>query len=439
MPASIRWLAFGGVDGPWANQISIEDELLAVGERLGPTGGVTLYAGGAGTNGVQVADPSPRGTALVRELGEILDPRAGRDAHYQPLRVAPHAAGTRADLTAMLAAALAEQGPRLFIWLAGHGGAGETRTAVTLSDWMGDGITVADLSDALVGLRPFRVVQTTCFGGGFAEAILAQPTRACGLFATTWDLPASGCDPDPIRARDSYGALLLKALGDKADDLDGDGVVGLAEAHVRAASDAPGLEVPLLSSQAWLEREVGDLQSDSANDRPPPYPADEPLLWEERTLLRNLLTRLAISEADLDTKFDVLVTEEGELSAAVNDLEVDSETALLALRADLLTRWPALEDPWHPDFAATLQTEGPAIEAFLANSAAHAAWVAKVALANAAADKLDDHKVKLAPYDRASFALATMERATIAKAGIEGSTWATFESLRRCEREGLPQ
>ena len=429
-PASIRWLAFGGVDGPWENQLSIEDELLAVAARLGPTGGVTLYAGGAGTAGVQVADAAPRGTTLAQSLGEILDPRGGRDAHYQALRIAPQAAGTRAALTASLALALAEQAPRLLLWLAGHGGPGDAPADVLVSDWMGDGIGVADLTQALAGLRPLRIVQTTCFGGGFAEAVLAQPTRACGLFATTWDLPASGCDPDPARARDSYGALLLRALGDRANDLDGDGVVGLTEAHIKAASDAPGLEVPLLSSQAWLEREIGELTA-----APDP---DEPLLWEERTLLRALTTRLGVSEADLPARFDALVTEEDNLTTLLGDFDSDADTALRTLRAALLDRWPVLEDPWHPDFAATLANEGAAIEAFLVTSDAHKSWLAKVGLANVASDNLDAHKVKLAPFDRALLALRTMQRGAVAKAGIEGSTWATFEALRRCEREGLP-
>jgi len=440
MPSPIRWLAFGGVDGPWANQLSIEDELLAVAARLGP-GGVTLYAGGAGMLGVQVADPSPRGTPLAQKLGEILDPRAGRDAHYQPLRIAPHASGTRPALEQTLALALGEPGPgqpfgpsaggpRLLLWLAGHGGPGDAAADVTLSDWMGDGITVADLTQAMEGLRPLRIVQTTCFGGGFAEAVLAHPTRACGFFATTWDLPASGCDPDPARARDSYGALLLAALGDRANDLDGDGVVGLTEAHVKAAADAPGFEVPLLSSQAYLEREISDLTAT-------PVP-DEPLLWEERTLLRALTTRLALTEAELPARFDALVTEEDHLAGLLNDLEADADDALRKLRTGLLSRWPVLEDPWHPDFAATLATDALAIDAFLAASEAHAAWLAKVALANVASDDLDAHKVKLAPYDRALIALRTMQRAAVARTGVEGSTWATFEALRRCEREGLP-
>lgn len=430
VPADIRWVALGAADGPWSNQLSIEDELLAVAARLGD-GGVTLYAGGAGSAGVQVADPAPRGSALTQTLGAILDPRAGRDAHYQALRARPHDASSYAALERVLQAAVAPPGPtppRLTVWIAGHGAGADAARDVTVPVWFGDALLPEELARALTGPRPFRLVQTTCFSGAFAELVIDQPNRACGAFATRWNLEASGCDPSAA-ARDSYGAMLL---GDGAGDLDGNGAIGLSERHVRAAIDGPGIEVPLLSSQVWLEREVGDVPADTVIDQ------KEPLLAEERGLLAGLLARGKLTADELPARFDALAGREEAALAEQAAAAQEAEALRLTLVSELVRRWPAIEDPWHPDFQPTLVNEGAAIDAWLAASPTVAKW----RLALGASDALDTRvhalELELAVLDRAMVARDTMLRAAVAKAGIEGSTWATFAALRACEREALP-
>lgn len=436
-PARIRWIAFGGVDGPWANELSIEDELGAVERRLGP-GGVLLYAGGPGTHGVQVADPTdqgPRGDALVNALGDLLDARAARDAHYRPLRLAPHAAGTREALLETLTEALAQPGGRLQLWIAGHGGPGDVPAEVTLSTWGGEPLLVPDLKEAMAGLRPLRIIQTTCFGGGFAEAVIAHAARACGLFATTWALEASGCDPDPERARQSYGALLLRALDAPEADLDGDGAVGLSEAHVRAAIAAPGFEVPVLSSQFLLSNTYEDARA--APEEPPP---GVDWLAEERALLRGLLASLGLAAADLEARFDALQTEEDELTRLANEAADVADAAQRRARMALLSRWPMLDDPWHPDFAHVLTAEREAIERFLATSSVVLKYEAAAAAAERARAELEALKVRFAPVDRALDAQRTLERVAFLKAADDpdrAETWAHFQLLRQCEREAL--
>ncbi len=397
--------------------------------RLGPDG-VTLYAGGANTIGVQVLDNPPRNTDLRSTLGDLFAPRAGRDSHYAPLRFAPNGPGTFSALADALAKAFAsDDSARLLVWIAGHGGPGDTPADVTLSDWLGRGIYVDELTAAFTALRPFRMVQTTCYGGGFAEVVLANPTRACGFFATTWDLAASGCDPDPERARDSYGALFLAAATPGKP---------LSEAHVSATIGAPGFEVPLMSSQAWLERQIGDdLGAADPNNSIDAIDPNEPLLAEERAIVAALTTQLGVTQEALPATFEALVDEETQLAEVVNKHDDDTAAASLAVRAALLGRWPVLDDPWHPDFAPTLASQSDAIRAFLDASPEYKTMLDAEAKATTARVAFELHTVKLAPYDRALLALRTMQRAAIAKAGVEGSTWLTFEALRRCERESL--
>src|SRR4029077_2773259 len=85
----------------------------------------------------------------------------------------------------------------------------------------------------------------------------------CGLFASTWDREASGCDPDPDRReQESYPLHFLHAL--RAEDRDGhplnrddldldhDGTISLLEAHTRARIMDASIDVPTTTSERWL-------------------------------------------------------------------------------------------------------------------------------------------------------------------------------------------
>src|SRR4029453_14151341 len=88
----------------------------------------------------------------------------------------------------------------------------------------------------------------------------AAPGNRCGFFASTWDRPANGCDPDPERGRqEGYSLHFLEAPRgqDRAGapvaglDLDGDGKVSLLEAHTRARIASRSLDVPPPTSERW--------------------------------------------------------------------------------------------------------------------------------------------------------------------------------------------
>ena len=184
-----------------------------------------------------------------------------------------------------------------------------------------------------------------------------------------------------------------------------------------------------MSSQAWLEKQIGD---DFGAIDP-----NEPLLAEERSIVNALTAKIGVTQDALPAAFDALAAEEVALATVADAHDQEAADMAHAVRAALLGRWPMLDDPWHPDFAPTLTSQGDAIRAFLDASPDYKAMLAAEARATTARVAFELHTVKLAPYDRALLALRTMQRAAVAKAGVEGSTWLTFEALRRCERESL--
>src|SRR5690606_6693955 len=99
----------------------------------------------------------------------------------------------------------------------------------------------------------------------------------CGLFATTAEDEASGCDADPDRARqEGFGVHFLSALRGlgrdgaplERADLDGDGAVSLLEAHAHARVAGASIDVPTLTSERFLRYAVPDAIEDRPGDDP---------------------------------------------------------------------------------------------------------------------------------------------------------------------------
>ena len=101
--------------------------------------------------------------------------------------------------------------------------------------------------------------------------------------------------------------------------------------------------------------------------------------------------------------------------------------------ADLLARWPVLDDPWHPEFAAMIASEGPDIAAALATSEPYAEYLAAgVELAAAR----DEHAELLARSAKLKRLVRALETRTLAgelrRRG--GADWRAYEALLACER-----
>lgn len=375
-PKHVRWIAFGGGIEPASNQVSIEQDLALVGELLGE-GGITLFAGGVGASPVQVLDTSDKlGLAggLHRRLGDLFWPQDGRSAQYRPTRLQAHGdARAETVMGSVIDALEAPTEDPLFVFVAAHGDAGQRRNENLVRLWGGMPISVLDLTellDELADKRPLRMVMATCFSGGFAEIAFtganeargATPADRCGLFATTWDTEAAGCDPNPDRrAQESYFLHLLHALqghdreGHRARiDLDGDGRISLLEAHTRVRIASRSISVPTTTSERWLRYAASRIDAEAEHEREPPAALMEELV-EERAVVAALSDALSVEDAEAAVaRLTASRAEAKALEAELHDRNLALEVVSADLRIALLERWPVLDDPYHPGYAATL-------------------------------------------------------------------------------------
>jgi len=444
LPAGVvatRWLAAGGGGTPEFNQVSIEQDLGLVPDTFGRAGGLLLFAGGRGTGGVQVAtaevmelDP------LLEQLADLFAPRGGRAARYRATTLAVDAAATVDNVRAALAAATAnvEETP-LVVYLAGHGSPGATPGDTGIELWEQSRLRAADLAATLdAGARATRVVVTSCFSGGFAElafvggdATKPAARGRCGLFAATAEREASGCDPNPDRAaQQGYGLHFLSALrgldrdGAPAKiDLDGDGKVSLLEAHTRVRVASAGIDVPTATSERWL-RVKAAVFNRRGRSVAVALPEEEAVIAALAGLGDEIAARTALVQVD---------GEMAEISRRVEEAGAAEDAAYRRVAGELLARWPVLDDPWHPDFAATLTSGRAAISEHLAASAAYAAYVQARADGEAAQTDLGAALGRSARLERLVRAYETRRLAGQLKAR-GGADWRTYEELLACER-----
>lgn len=444
MPEHIRWIGVGGGAEPELNQLSLEEDLLLVREIFGPEG-VVLFAGGPGTRSVQVTDSSERGDPLVRELARLLSGRGERSTRYQPTRLDVHGPATLDRTLSVISSAMEQETSPLLLWIAAHGDRGERPVDSRALLWAGTELDVMSLYEAIAhrgGRRPIRLVITSCYAGGFAELAFAQadpefgPTNLdiCGFFATSWDEEASGCDPHPDRAEhEAWSIHFLEALRGRdrhghdrreAIDLDHDGVITFGEANAYARVVALSFDLPTTMS-ARLLRSLAPRSGTSV----------EVSLPEEEAVVSGIGQRLNVnSEADVQARLDALATRSVELEAAFEERHAESEELWWTLVGDLLSRWPVIDDPWHPDFQATVEREGRAIRTFLSQSNVRARWLDAQEDLHAMEASLASLEVQAAPLRRWLEAYETIRLAgRLAATG--GDAWARYERMRACENE----
>lgn len=449
LDAPRAWVAIGGGAEPASNQISLQQDVELAASVLGD-GGYVLFAGGAGSQGVQVQSPNdaPRRDGLRGRLAALFAPRAGRDAHYVPITLPADGPASEAATRSALERALALRRASLLLYFSAHGEPGETPRDNVLRLWGGWMFGVSDLASMLdrsTGGSPVRVVVAACHAGGFAEIAFrdADPAAGgaegerCGLFATTWDRVASGCDPNPRRAaQEGYALHFWHALRGEdrhgrrvplaSLDYDRDGVVGLLDAHTRARIASRSFDVPTTTSERWLRQMA---PSDGAA-----VPVELP---EELAVLRELGGRLRLDGAAALRERDQLATQQDQLADELD--AVDAEVAHLSgeLIGVLLARWPLLDDPWHPDFEATLAHHGDDIAALLDTSSTAAALQAAQAELDDLAQANDELLLASAGAERLVRASENIELASRLRA-VGGDGWEGFRRLRACERGFVP-
>lgn len=440
IPERFDWVALVGGVEPASTQISLAQDLELAHRVLG-TNGIRLFGGGAEAF-VQVSAHSDD-ESLRHRLGRFFDPRE-RDVRYVPGPDANGPATFRAFLDVMNAA-YAGEGP-LLLYLGGHGEGGDRPADSLLRLWGGDALGVDDLGEILDSSpRPVRVVHTACFGGGFADVLFrrgdpeAGPTdrERCGVFATAWDEEASGCDPDPDRARqEGYALHFFRALGSMDRhgrparvDLDGDGRVSILEAHTRARIASRSLDVPTTTSERWLAWVVESQDMELGGD-----PVE---LIEEEMVIAELGRDLGLTdEESAQTVFAELQMNMEVLEEQMHELELNADDAYYRLRIRLLERWPILDDPWHPDHDRVVTTEARAIEGWLAHSDEAVVYGEAQRRLNAQLERIDEMRVQTSLRRRVVEAWDTLAFARSVRAQLP-EQWAVFERLRACERASL--
>lgn len=445
---SPRWIAAAAGALPELNQVSLEQDIALAAEVLGP-GGRLLFGAGPDSPSVQILGPPspPPPDPVVAALGDLFSPRGGRDVRYRRTRLAHAEPATADNLLAALDHALATGPEPLLLYLGGHGNIGELPRHNTVSLWAQSALSVADLASRLDRSdRPVRLLVTTCFAGGFAELVFRgadeaqgpSPHERCGLFAAPWDLEATGCDPNPDRAaQEGYGLQLLEALrghdrhGDALPkgelDLDGDGAISLLEAHTRVRIASTSADVPTSTAERWLRH--------AAPARGPERAVELP---EEDAVVRALARRLRLTGREPEAYLELQRIEDDleAVGRALDQAQLAEEAAYRRAAADLLARWPVLDDPWHPEQPRVLQAHHDAIAAHLRRSSSYLAYLRAREDVEQLSQRSWALRDRAAPYERLTRALDNRKLAARLHArGGEG--WATYERILRCER-GVP-
>ncbi|MEH2274881.1 MAG: Caspase domain-containing protein [Nostoc sp.] len=168
-----------------------------------------------------------------------------------------------------------------FLYFTGHGG----KNIQDLDNnyfvlWNGQKLSVTQFSqmlDKMPSETPVVTMMAQCFSGSFANFIyedgnpkhpVALQTR-CGFFATIKSLPSVGCTPEVNEAdyRD-YSSSFFAGLSGRdrtgktvsSADYNQDGRISYAEAHAFAKVDEKSNDLPISTSEAWLQNKVSPIQ-----------------------------------------------------------------------------------------------------------------------------------------------------------------------------------
>jgi hypothetical protein len=262
---AISFLVLGGGGAPDYNEIALEKNLLYFQRTLQKLGYEPSVAAMFFANGND-------GQATVRYIDEADDQEKFKVPQI------PHldGAATLDNLETWLASDRQANSSHadLFVYFTGHGALNRRNAdnnAILL--WDQERVSVREFSNLLDRLPEDKTVtamMAQCFSGSFANFIykdgnprkpLASQNR-CGFFATVKTQPSVGCTPavDESDYRD-YSSSFFAGLSGRdrigkpvpSADYDRDGKVSYAEAHAFAKVDEYTTDLPISTSEAWLQ------------------------------------------------------------------------------------------------------------------------------------------------------------------------------------------
>ncbi|MEB3295340.1 MAG: hypothetical protein VKJ24_19475, partial [Synechococcales bacterium] len=265
-----EFLVLGGGGAPSYNEIAIEKNVLYFQRTLKALGLQPSLARILFANGND-------GRATVRYLDS-----AGKERFKAPNIPNIQGAATVANFqTAMQQVSRDRQA--LFFYFTGHGShnkRNENNNAMIL--WNEQFVDVQQFTQMLDRLPPEKPVVTVmvqCYSGSFANLIYQKgdPKRPvalhnrCGFFATVKELPSVGCTPEVNEADyEDYSSSFFAGLsgtnrvGKKvvSADYDRNGRVSFREAHAFAKIDEQASDLPVSTSEVWLQEQLskGELE-----------------------------------------------------------------------------------------------------------------------------------------------------------------------------------
>ncbi len=453
-----RFVAIGGGVDPASTQVQLEQDVALFWQAAGtetPGNQVwTLFAGGPETRAVQVLDHAeplrirPLGQ-LASEVGALLDPRPERLASYRAPLGEVHGAADAGAVLETLAAQLRHEGPRLDVFVAAHGEAAELPADTLVALWGETSVSVHELSEVLQApdvRRPLRLILTSCYGGGFAELIFQDADAArgtasalhCGVFATSAEHESSGCDANPDRReQEGYALHALSALRglDREGrpraglDLDGDGAIGLLEAHTYARIASRSIDLPTTTSERYL-RSLGLEDATQVAEVSTP---------EEDAVVAALSAELGVASEDAVFARMVAIEQLAEaLALRIDGASTAEDEARQVAVLEIVSRWPELSDPYRADFMPTLEAHSDAIRAILRSPSVRA-YQARRVQTDALLLEEDALRLQWVRASRLMRALRTKRLAgALAAAYPPGHALRErYDALLRCERAPL--
>lgn len=429
-------LVFGTGWGAEGTQASIEAHALALAAVTQPDR--LLIGGGPEVRSVQTEGAVDE---LADLLGLVLDRRDGLHVEYRPPRAPGVGVASKAGLLAALDPLLA-RGKDTVVFGAGHGSAANDDQAASLELFgPDDQLDVLSLAQHLDQARPkARTIWVLgqCHSGAFADlmhvggdpkAPLAEPGR-CVFAAVPASREAAGCTTDVGHpdAR-AYLAVFAEALKDQRGDADGDGRVSLTEAHFYALLHDSTVDLPVRSSEVWLERHqrLPALQALGPKDLRGATPV-------EARVLAKLSAEVPPGTPSAMALALVQAKEEEDRLDEASRAAADAEAQVRRRVSDrLLATFPELTNPFHPVARRLLGPEAAQLKAkILADPelAELQAKAAATAVADEAALKVARRRARLERYEG-------LARHVAARAKASAKTRAALERLYGCESTAL--
>lgn len=282
--AKDHFLTIGGGYEPQGNQISLERNVqflravLAARRPDNPPHTVLFADGNDPHRDLQYRDTQFECPASRRIAMEVFGDPDDIDIAYRNHQLAGLRGATSPRKVQTQLGRIAGQlrpGDRLFVYATAHGGSGDEGQEhnTTIYTWNHRRFSAKQFAawlDRVPESCPVIMVMVQCYAGGFAHTMfndaspkkgLARQLRA-GFFAQQHDRPAAGCTPEVNEeSYQEYSSFFWAALGGRDQngtaiakvDYNGDGRTSLAEAHIYAVCESDTIDIPMRTSDAFLE------------------------------------------------------------------------------------------------------------------------------------------------------------------------------------------